>query len=496
MMMCAAAGTQAAAVLAISLWAGAALGAPVSPNTPVPEPLPATPLSGLSLTLTPFLNDRFGAPQYIQPVGDGSGRLAINDTNGALFLTSSTATSLGAPYLNISTATIGFDGGFMGLAFAPNFATTGKFYTAYQASTGSGITPIASSTPGVDEIVIREWTAANPAAPAFSGTSREVMRMSMPSQGHTIGTIAFNPNATSPASADYNKLYIGMGDTGDNGSYAVNAQNLAVPYGKVLRLDPTPTAINSYTVPADNPFVSTAGAEPLGWAYGLRNPQSFSWQVGGAGTMFINDIGEGHVEEVNTGVAGGNYGWSTREGTYATFRDPSLGLGYTHTLFQLFGPDPGLLYPVAEYFHDPINLAAIGSGVLYKGNLIPWLFGKYIVADIATGRLYFTDITGMVSTDDPANTKGFTELTLDWNGIPQTLLDILGANRADARLGVGQEGELYLTTKATGEIFRLSDVSAVAVPEPSPTLLWPLALAMLAWVRRPLRRRTAGIKAH
>jgi hypothetical protein len=215
----------------------------------------------------------------------------------------------------------------------------------------------------------------------------------------------------------------------------------------------------------------------------LRNPQSFSWQIGGAGTMFINDIGEGHAEEVNTGVAGGNYGWSTREGTFATFRDPALGIGYTGTVFQISGADPGLLYPVAEYFHDPINLAAIGSGVLYKGSLIPALFGKYIVADIATGRLYFTDIAGLVSTDDPANTIGFTELTLDWNGIPRTLLDILGTSRADARLGLDGNGELYLNTKQGGEIFALSATN-VSVPAPVSAAILPVGLLGLAWARR------------
>lgn len=464
------------------LWATAVSASVVIPDMPAPEPLPANPVSGIAVALTPFVKDPYGAPQSLQPVGDGSGRLAINDTNGALFLTTSAGGALGSPYLNLATATSSFDGGFMGLAFAPNFAASGKFYTAYQAGTGSGITPIASSVPGVDEIVIREWTATDPRAAVFSGTSREVMRMSMPSQGHTVGSIGFNPNAV-PGGADYDKLYIGMGDTGDNGSYAVNAQNLAVPYGKVLRLDPTPTATSRYTVPADNPFVSTKGAEPLVWAYGLRNPQSFSWQIGGAGTMFINDIGEGHVEEVDTGVTGGNYGWSTREGTYATFRDPALGVGYTHTLYDLAGTDPGLLYPVAQYYHDNVHLAAICDGFLYTGRAIPALDGKYLACDIPTGKLYFSDIAGLVSGDDPSRTIGFSELTLDWNGMPESLLDILGQSRADARLGVDDHGELYVITKGGGQIFSVSGV--VDVPEPSGiAVLAPTALGIFGILTR------------
>ncbi len=469
--------------IALALSTQAALAAPVLPAAMATAALPIQ-SSGITLGLTPFFKDSAGSPQYIQPVRDGSGRLAINDTNGALFLTSAAGGVSSTPYLNLATATTGFDGAFMGLAFAPDFATSGTFYTAYQAASGTGVTPVASSVAGFDDIVIRAWTAANPAADIFSGTSREVMRMSMPSQGHTVGSIAFNPNATSPTDADYGLLYIGMGDTGDNGSYAVNAQNLALPYGKILRLDPTPSGTAGYTVPADNPFVSQAGAEPLVWAYGLRNPQSFSWEIGGAKTMYINDIGEGFVEEVDTGVAGGNYGWSTREGTFATFRDPTLGVGYVRNIFELTGTDPGLLYPVAQYFHDGSALAAIGSGVLYQGTDIPELIGKYIVADIPSGRLYVTDVTGLTSSGDPSGVVGFAEVLLDVGSGPESLLGILGASRADARLGVDGNGALYVTNKATGEIYAFTSLAPTPVPAPSPLGVLAVGVIVLAATRR------------
>ncbi len=460
-----------------------AIAGPVIPAVAVADPMPAILPSGISVNIQPFVTVPGGAPQLLQSVGDGSGRLAINETGGQIYMTTTAGGPLGPAYLNLASAAPGFDGGLMGLAFHPDFATNGRFYTAYHATAGSGIAPIASSTPGVNEIVIREWTATNPGAATFSGTSREVMRISMPSQGHTVGMIAFNPNATTASNPDYGKLYVAMGDTGDNRSYLTNGQNPAVPYGKVLRLDPTPTATSSYTIPADNPFVGQADKEPLVWAYGLRNPQYLSWQKGGAGTMFINDIGEGNLEEVNTGVAGGNYGWSTREGTFATFRDPTPGLPPTDQVFQLSpGPEAGLLYPIAQYDHG--EGSAIGSGLLYQGSAIPALIGKYITSDIVNGRIFVTDYNGETSDDDPAGVLGFHELQLIYEGAPTSLLDILGAQRADARLGVDQDGELYVLTKNNGQIFRLTAASEAAVPAPAGLPVLLSGLSGLLMLRR------------
>lgn len=471
-----------AAIAALAFSIASAHAAVIVPGVVSNDSLPPIPASGIKVALKPFVvvPDN-GAPQYVQPIRDGSGRIAINDVNGKLYVTTPAATSLGSPYLDLTTAVTGFEGAFMGVAFAPDFATSGKFYTAYQAVTGSGIAPIASSTPGVDEIVIKEWTAANPAAATFAGTAREVMRMSMPSQGHTVGSIAFNPNATAPSNPDYGKLYIAMGDTGDNDSLLLNGQNLANPYGKILRIDPNASGSASFSIPADNPFAGQAGKEGAIWAYGLRNPQQFSWQIGGEQKMFIADIGEAHVEEVNIGQAGGNYGWSTREGTFATFNDPALGLPHSQNDYALDGaPEPGLLFPAAQYDHREGR--AIGGGLLYRGTAIPALIGKYIVSDIVNGRLFLVDAAGLASTSDPTLTRGFSELNIEYNGQPNTVLGVLGMDRADARLGEDEAGNLYLSTKDGSTIFTLGQVADV--PEPSGALGVLACLAALC-LRRP-----------
>ena len=459
-----------------------AVAQPVVPAVPVADPMPAIGPSGISVRLVPFATVPQGQPQLIQPVGDGSGRLAVHETGGKLFLTT-TGGTLTAPYLDITS--VGY-GGLMGVAFAPDFASSGKFYTGSYSLPGTGIAPLPSSGGTVFDMVVREWTATDPSAAAFSGTSREVLRVAQPSNGHAIGMVAFNPNAT-VGNADYGKLYISMGDAGDNRSYLLNGQDLSNPYGKVLRIDPTPGVGTSFTVPADNPFVGQQGVEQTIWAYGLRNPQYLSWlrdslPGGGAGTMLINDIGEGAIEEVNTGVAGGNYGWSIREGTFATWREASLGVGYDDSVFALGGaPEAGLLFPVAQYDHGEGR--AIGAGLIYQGTAIPGLVGKLVATDIVNGRLFVADAGGLVSDNDPDGVLGFTELDTVVDGIHQPLLAALGTERADARLGTDGQGNLYVVTKAHGEIFRV-EAFVQAVPGPGALVVFAVALLGLAGARR------------
>ena len=458
------------------------------PPQPIEDPLPATiPKGQIVVAAVPFVraprttdpatpvgtNDAYARIQYLQPIPDGSGRLVFNDLRGILYLTDATGTEP-VVYLDLHARDVGFynasypnETGLLGFAFHPEFAEQGKpgygkLYTAFSAvpaGFGSNVDDAALKAlmfyvSGQDqEDVIREWTATDPAADAFEGSSREVFRGGQFAVTHNIGTIAFNPHAAGD-SRDYGLLYASIGDGGSANDPRENGQDLSTPLAAILRIDPlNPAGDRAYGIPPDNPFAGVAGAAPEIWAYGLRHPQHFSWDEDGR--MFINDIGQDQVEEVNLGIPGGNYGWRLREGTFATaFGWNAAGIG---SVFPLPATDGELfVYPIAQYDHD--EGYAIGSGFVYRGEAIPALRGRYVFADITRGRIF------SIRTDAlrPGHPTPIEELRLTFDGEERELIDVVGFGntyhggvRADLRLGLDAGGELYLLTKGDGWIRKL-----------------------------------------
>ena len=428
-------------------------------------------------TNTSPTNAAYARIQYLIPV-PGSDRLAFNDLRGIIYLTDSegaTPTS----YLDLRTRNVDFDhsypneSGLLGIAFHPEFAQAGepgygKFYTAYTATNGGGVADYLDNISS-HESVVREWTATDPFADIFAGSSREMLRIGQHLHTLDIGTLAFNASAA-PGSVDYGNLYIAMGDGGGINDPNHHGQNLATPLGTILRIDPLGgDGDREYGIPADNPFVGIPGVVPEIWAYGLRHPQHFSFDS--TGRMFINDIGEDQVEEINIGRAGANYGWRLRQGKFATAF--SVDSDETESVFELPGSDTVFDYPIAQYDHRPEG-RAISGGFLYEGDAIPALQGKYVFSDLVKGRLFFFDL------DDPVNIK---ELKVTFAGVERKIIDVAnivdtyrpwGSNprRADLRLGVDHDGELYILTKADGWIRRLKAPEETAVtttPEASIT---------------------------
>lgn len=193
--------------------------------------------------------------------------------------------------------------------------------------TPTGTATLVGKGPTVEhDNVLHEFRMVDSmAATATIASQREVLRVAQPFSDHGPGTIAFNVTAT-PGSPDYGKLYIGFGDGGGIGYPYGNAQDPDSPFGKILRIDPTVSAGGqAYTIPADNPSNGETGRPTEIWASGLRNPQQFSWDTD-TGHMLIIDIGQSQLEEVNVGVAGANYGWPVREGSFArgSSSDPNV----------------------------------------------------------------------------------------------------------------------------------------------------------------------------
>ena len=431
--------------------------------------------------------------QGLKGLNDGSGRLFINDTRGILYVTTS-AGGTPTPYLDLrgqygfSNSANATQTGLMSFAFHPNFnkdpAKPGYnvFYTIDTTDVNAGVAGWGvPGAPANHHDVLREWTVADPAAASatISGM-REVMRIAQPFSDHGPGTIAFNPSAAEGTS-DYGKLYVGLGDGGAVNDPLGSAQDLTRPFGKILRIDPAdPDGAGplAYTIPADNPFVGQQDARGEVWAYGLRNPQHFSWSSDGR--MFISDIGQAQIEEVDLGQAGANYGWPVREGSFA--HDNSLNIYDTPANNGLF------IDPIAQYDHEEVqrdgisDLVSIGGAFLYEGSMVKALSGKILLTDLVSGRMFYFDPT------DPASAtgSGLRELMLTLDDLPTTLRTLEGygsAKRVDLRLGVDSDGEIYMLTKGYGDIYRFLFTS---VPEPAS---WAMALLGFGAVGAALRRR-------
>ena len=230
--------------------------------------------------------------QYLNPVGAKSGRMAICDLRGALYL-ADTEGKAAHLYLNHRDYPISFDNssmpnetGLAGFAFHPDFYAIGrpgygKFYTAFSATSGSGEATYLKDDAGSHESVILEWTATDPAAIPFKGTYREVLRIGQFAPNHNIGTLSFNPSAKRKSS-DYGNLYFSLGDGGASFDPKDYGQSLEVPQGAILRINPLGRSKDrAYGIPNDNPFVSKSNVAPEIWAYGLRHPQHFSFDKKG-----------------------------------------------------------------------------------------------------------------------------------------------------------------------------------------------------------------------
>jgi len=275
-----------------------------------------------------------------------------------------------------------------------------------------------------------------------------------------------------------------------------------------------------------NPFVSTPGARPELFAYGFRNPHRMYWDPV-TNTLLVNDIGLHSWEEVNIISKGGNYGWAEREGNEFLIVARSDKTG-SQLDPKLPFPDPDLLtvaglekpvapiYPVALYSHKEGD--AMGSGFVYRGKLMPQMVGKYLFTDLSTGRLFYTDLAEMIASGrvrgkqariheiqimykspyDPSLKAPVKRRMYDIvadafihrDGIPnpKTVLPegsrttggyrgkifmpaksdpygvMYGGGRADVRLSMGGDGEIYVLSKSDGMIRKLT---SVVTPPPS-----------------------------
>ena len=320
------------------------------------------------------------------------GRLFIAEQAGTLRVVKD-GVLLATPFASVAVDSTG-ERGLIGVALHPAFASNGFVYIYSTRAAG-----------GVSHNRISRFTATGDLAASGS----EVALVDLPNlstaTNHNGGGMHFGADG---------KLYVGVGENANR----VQAQDLSLPFGKLLRFN------DDGTIPADNPFFAAqTGQGRAIWAYGLRNPYTFAFEPG-TGRLHINDVGENTWEEINVGSAGANYGWPASE-----------------------GPDnvaAGITAPLFAYKHSDVAPLGSGPGGFFKGFAIAG--GAFYPAAGPfpagyRGQYYFADyVNRFVGRLDVANGSAayaFASLS----GSPVDLL-------------VGNDGALHVLTR--GGVTRIS----------------------------------------
>lgn len=299
----------------------------------------------------------FEEPIYVTSDPGNANRLFVVERAGRIEQVQEGTVSVFAD-LRANVSCCSGEEGLLSIALAPDFDTSGRLFVDY---IGKEAQP---------EIHVAELRASGSTAPITS--LRQVLAIPHPNQtNHFGGQLQFGPEGA---------LFVSTGDGGGSNDQEHNAQDIAKPLGKILRLDPDPSGVLPYTVPADNPFAAGTGWEPLVWSYGLRNPFRFSFDRDGS-ALLIGDVGQSAREEVDRAPAptfgrGWNYGWNCSEGTIAGPGDdpgcPGAPGAFAEPIFDLEhnAPPEG----------GTARCAIIGGYVVHDPQLAG-LLGRYIYGD-------------------------------------------------------------------------------------------------------------------
>jgi glucose/arabinose dehydrogenase len=338
-------------------------------------------------------------------------------------------------FLNLSGVIVsGGERGLLGMAFAPDYAASGRFFVNFTRMLPDGVTLVT--------VVARFKRSADPFLADVSsrfdlrwGSAAGQQYVVQPYANHNGGNLVFGPDGY---------LYIGLGDGGSGDDPQNRAQDPTTFLGKMLRIDVNVPDGNpmGYQVPATNPFVSgvPAGVLPEIWSFGYRNPWRYSFDDpsrGGTGALLIGDVGQGQREEIDfepPNAGGRNYGWRYREGTHDYITSPP----------PAFFP---LVDPIHEYVHPAAGGgASVTGGCVYRGHLLgPAFRGRYFFADFIFSRLWSVALEV-----DPGT--GAMRAT---NLVEHTAELVPFGPASVSSFGVDSYGELYLVRYVSGTIVKL-----------------------------------------
>jgi len=347
---------------------------------------------------------------------DGTHRLFINYVPGLIFVINNSDSVITQKVFidlrpKISNGTYGL--GLSGIAFHPNFEINRYFYVHYvMDSVGS---------PSGHWIRVSKFIASstNPDSASIS-TEQILLTIPMPTNDHNGGKLAFGPDRY---------FYISLGDGHTGGDLAQDKTKLS---GKILRINvDSASGGRNYSIPSTNPFFgNTQGYREEIYAYGFRNPWKFSFDFE-TNRLWVGDVGELLFEEIDLVENGKNYGWNKMEGFHCYPDTNSCDTANRN--FTL---------PIWEYPHplgNSIKGSSITGGYVYRGKLLPDLYGKYIYGDFVEGKIW----------------------ALTYDGINPTINQLLvDSNLMITTFGIDENNELFIVN-FSGDIYRLSTMNII-----------------------------------
>lgn len=367
-------------------------------------PRPQQPEAPAAITLSAYLTG-LSSPVGVYNAGDESNRLFIVERTGKIRVVQPGSTTP-TDFLDVSAkvALNYVERGLLGLAFHPQYRINGRFFIYYVKVTDGSLQlseyHVSSGNPNVAD------TTETPMLNILHPTNLN----------HNGGTLMFGGDGY---------LYLGPGDGGSGNDPPNNAQNINELKGKILRLDVDHGA--PYTNPATNPyFGATAGLDEI-WMIGMRNPWRFTFDRADRNKLWIGDVGQDAVEEIdsiditqNPPSGARNGGWRIFEGTTCTNIDPC-------------NQPANYVAPIATYANSG-SRCSITGGYVYRGRRGTFPQGTYVYADYCTGEI-FTLLGGV-----------------------QTL--VLDSESNLTSFGEDEAGEIYTCHTGSGLVRRITELTA------------------------------------
>ncbi|MBV6479242.1 MAG: hypothetical protein HGGPFJEG_02013 [Ignavibacteria bacterium] len=359
----------------------------------------------------------FSNPIEVTNAGDGTNRIFVAQQRGLIYVFNNSPTvSTRKTFMNFSSkvSSSGSEKGLLGLAFHPDYENNRYLYLNFTFDS-------AGSSNGYSRISRFTASSSNPDT-VLLNTELILLTVAQPYSNHNGGKIAFGPDGY---------LYFSFGDGGSGGDPQGNGQNKSTLLGKIHRInvDSASGGLN-YSIPVTNPFYGNiSGYKQEIYAYGLRNTWKFNFDYT-TGQCWAGDVGQNAWEEIDIIENGKNYGWNKMEGFHCYGTCDTTGMGFTR--------------PVWEYSHPGGSARSITGGYVYRGNLLPDLYGKYIYGDYQTGEIW----------------------SLTYDGINPTVNALLqDTNFLISTFGEDENNELYVCrySGSLGRLYKFVNTSVITL---------------------------------